>query len=275
MQTLVRLVIGLVFLGAFFYLLEMCAGRRRPFLTLRQGFLTDLTYWLATPFVKVLVRAAMIIPAGLLVVLHLATPAELKAGLYTGFGPLAMQPVWLQAIEIYLLVDLGGYWIHRLFHTGSWWPFHAVHHSSKEVDWFSSVRVHPVNELVDRLVQATPVLLLGFNPTVTLGSAPVLTLYAIFLHANLDWDLGPLRAVVASPVFHRWHHSNEPEARNKNFAGLFPIWDLFYAAGQKTGHIRNRRTDARGVPLPALGPFLDAQKPPRFDKHCFPLGVSI
>jgi sterol desaturase/sphingolipid hydroxylase (fatty acid hydroxylase superfamily) len=85
-----------------------------------------------------------------------------------------------------------------------------------------------VNELVDRLFQATPVLLIGLNPTLTLASAPILTLYAIGLHANLNWDYGPLRGWLASPVFHRWHHSNSQEAINKNFAGLLPVWDILF-----------------------------------------------
>ena len=60
------------------------------------------------------------------------------------------------------------------------------------------------------------------------GIAPVLTLMAILVHANLDWDWGPLRAVVASPRFHRWHHTDEANARDKNFAGLLPLWDILF-----------------------------------------------
>jgi uncharacterized protein YcgI (DUF1989 family) len=37
------------------------------------------------------------------------------------------------------------------------------------------------------MVQVTPVLLMGYNPTVTLSTAPILTFYAIFLHANVNW----------------------------------------------------------------------------------------
>jgi sterol desaturase/sphingolipid hydroxylase (fatty acid hydroxylase superfamily) len=34
--------------------------------------------------------------------------------------------------------------------------------------------------------------------------------------------------VIATPVFHRWHHSRQAEAMDKNFAGLFPIWDILF-----------------------------------------------
>jgi len=46
------------------------------------------------------------------------------------------------------------------------WPFHAVHHSSEDLDWLGSLRVHPVNDFVNKLMQAAPLLLVGFNPTV-------------------------------------------------------------------------------------------------------------
>jgi sterol desaturase/sphingolipid hydroxylase (fatty acid hydroxylase superfamily) len=103
-----------------------------------------------------------------------------------------------------------------------------VHHSSEDLDWLSSVRVHPVNDLVNRLAEVTPLLLLGFNPFVSLSAAPILTFYAIFLHANVDWDFGPLRYVIATPVFHRWHHSKDREAWDKNFAGFFVFWDILF-----------------------------------------------
>lgn len=225
---LLRPLLGLIVFGALFYTVEKIAGRSRPQAVFRKGYLTDLMYFFTAPLMKVVVKGVIIIPAAVLILLHLTTPEEMRSGLYHGYGPLSRQPGWLQALQIYLLVDFFGYWTHRLFHTGKWWPFHAVHHSSEEVDWLASVRVHPVNELVDRLVQATPVLLLGYNPTLTLATAPLLTLYAITLHANVNWDYGPLRAWISSPVFHRWHHSNEPEAKNKNFAGLLPLWDVLF-----------------------------------------------
>jgi sterol desaturase/sphingolipid hydroxylase (fatty acid hydroxylase superfamily) len=56
----------------------------------------------------------------------------------------------------------------------------------------SSIRVHPVNELVGNFCRAVPVLLLGLNPVVTATTAPLLALYAVLLHTNVDWDFGPL-----------------------------------------------------------------------------------
>lgn len=227
--TIMRLLVGLTILSAFFFVVERLLGNGRGRPVLRRGLLTDATYWILTPLVaKPLVRLSILLPIGLLAACGVASLDEFRSRAYSGFGPLSRQPLWLQTIEIYLLVDFLAYWNHRLFHSGRWWPFHAVHHSSEELDWMSSIRVHPVNELVGTLCRATPVLLLGLNPVITATSAPVLTLYAVLLHANVDWDFGPLRGVIASPVFHRWHHSRDRAAIDKNFAGLFPVWDLLF-----------------------------------------------
>ena len=221
-------LIILLALGLVFYLIERVLGNRRRSSVLRGGMWVDATYFFVAAFVKLLPKYLLIVPAFLLIVLELATPEEFRSHTYQGFGPMLEQPRWLQVVEIYILVDFSGYWIHRLFHTGAWWPFHAVHHSSEDLDWLSSVRVHPVNDIIDKVAQATPVLLLGFDPTTTLGTAVFFTLYAIFLHADVDWDFGPLRSVIATPVFHRWHHSKDPQAIDKNFAGLLPLWDILF-----------------------------------------------
>jgi sterol desaturase/sphingolipid hydroxylase (fatty acid hydroxylase superfamily) len=34
--------------------------------------------------------------------------------------------------------------------------------------------------------------------------------------------------LITSPQFHHWHHSNEPEAHNKNFAGELPVLDMLF-----------------------------------------------
>lgn len=230
-KTLLGTAAALLILSVIFFIIERLAGRGRNRVqpVIRRGWFTDVIYLFATGlFTKPLMRLLLFFPAAILAITQVVPAETFNAGLYAGFGPLSRQPVWLQAIEIYVIGDFAGYWTHRLFHRGHWWPFHAVHHSSEDLDWLGSVRVHPVNELVNKLSQAVPLLLMGFNPLVTLSTAPVLTFFAIFIHANVNWDFGPLRYVIATPVFHRWHHSREREAWDKNFAGLLPLWDILF-----------------------------------------------
>jgi sterol desaturase/sphingolipid hydroxylase (fatty acid hydroxylase superfamily) len=230
-QTFLSVLGTLIILSVIFFVIERIAGRGRNRVQpiFRSGWLTDVVYWFATLLLtKPIVRLLLILPIGVLILAEVTSIDLMKMGAYTGYGPLSRQPIWLQVIQIYVLVDFAAYWTHRMFHRGKWWPFHAVHHSSEDLDWMGSLRVHPINDLVIKLTQVTPVLLMGYNPLATLSTAPILTFYAIFLHANVNWDFGPLRCVIATPVFHRWHHSKDREAWDKNFAGLLPIWDILF-----------------------------------------------
>jgi sterol desaturase/sphingolipid hydroxylase (fatty acid hydroxylase superfamily) len=48
------------------------------------------------------------------------------------------------------------------------------------------------------------------------------------IHANLRINFGPFRWFWASPEFHRWHHSTDLEARDKNFSAHLPLFDILF-----------------------------------------------
>jgi sterol desaturase/sphingolipid hydroxylase (fatty acid hydroxylase superfamily) len=225
--TIQGIVIGFIVLLPLFWALQLLRPRDRRLPLLRRGFWTDMAYWAFTPLVtRAITRLSVIIviiPFALLV--YGKVDEQL---LRNGFGPASRLPLWLQAACILILGDFIGYWMHRAFHGARLWRFHAVHHSSVDLDWLSSVRLHPVNDALMRVAGTLPVLALGFAPLAVAGIVPVLTLMAILVHANLDWDWGPLRSVIVSPRFHRWHHTDEQNARDKNFAGLLPVWDILF-----------------------------------------------
>lgn len=225
--TLTGLVVGFAILFVVFRAMDWLRPRERRIPILRRGLATDIAYWLFTPIVTRFVTrvsvAIVLIPFALLIYGTLDHETIMH-----GFGPLSQLPLWLQAIAIMAIGDFFGYWMHRWFHGRKMWNYHAIHHSSADLDWLSSVRVHPVNDAVMRIATTIPVVALGFAPIAVVGIVPILTLMAILVHANLDWDWGPLRSVLVSPRFHRWHHTDEDAARDKNFAGLFPVWDILF-----------------------------------------------
>jgi len=139
-------------------------------------------------------------------------------------------PVWAQAIGIAVLKDFLGYWNHRLFHTVPWlWRFHAVHHSSEQLYWFSATREHPFEQIVGKMVTVLPLYLMGFPLTVLGPFTGIWVIYLMFLHSNTRCSFGPIvRYLVVSPTFHRWHHSNDEHILDKNFATLFPVWDFIF-----------------------------------------------
>lgn len=227
MRALIGPSLSFLVLAIIFAFLERGGPGTPPGPWRRPGFGVDLLYWLLTPLVtRALSRTT--IALGVIAAFALAgAPVDWDA-VRAGFGPLARQPPWLQAVEIVILSDFIGYWLHRWFHQGPLWAFHAVHHSSSRLDWLASVRVHPVNDILARFVQAAVVLSLGFAPLAVAGALPALTLYAILIHADVPWNWGPLRHVIASPVYHRWHHTRAEAGGTRNFAGLLPLWDHLF-----------------------------------------------
>ena len=192
----------------------------------RRGWFLDVIYWFFTTLItKPISRIAVAI---VLFPVLLLSGAGSFENLLQGFGPLSQQSQLGQALQMIILIDFIGYWLHRGFHGRRFWPFHAIHHSSIDLDWLSAARVHPVNDIVNKAVQATIVVALGYSPPPLGGALPFFTFYAILQHANVSWDFGPLRKILASPRFHRWHHTSAEEGRDKNFAGLLPVWDILF-----------------------------------------------
>ena len=225
------LIAALGVLSLVFGLVEWRWPSLRGQKRIRCGFFTDVAWWLFTPTAGKLFSGVFVVMVSLSLARILGLPITVDhlKGLAERDTAIGRQPVAVQLVEFLLLADLLAYWQHRAFHSFErLWRIHAVHHSSTELDWLSAVRVHPLNEALSNTAIAAPLILLGFSPVTLAAYLPFLTFYAITLHANVDWDMGPLRYVISSPAFHRWHHSAEEEALNKNFAGLFPVLDWLF-----------------------------------------------
>jgi sterol desaturase/sphingolipid hydroxylase (fatty acid hydroxylase superfamily) len=137
------------------------------------------------------------------------------------------QPLWLQTVEIIVLADIGYYLAHRAFHTVPFlWKFHAIHHSIEEMDWLATHRVHPVDQIVTAAISLIPVYAAGFSGSAVALFAVCYQVHAVLIHSNIRLDFGPLKWIFASPRFHHWHHANEPQAYDKNFAAQLAIIDV-------------------------------------------------
>ena len=90
---------------------------------------------------------------------------------------------------------------------------------------------------------------------------PFTTFHSAFVHANLNWTLGPFKYVLATPVFHRWHHTSQEEGGNTNFAGTFPLWDILFGTYRMP---ENQLPDNYGVDEQACRPKSADNWPIRF-----------
>jgi sterol desaturase/sphingolipid hydroxylase (fatty acid hydroxylase superfamily) len=139
------------------------------------------------------------------------------------------QPFVFQFAGILLLTDLTQYWIHRLFHVvPALWRFHAIHHSAETMDWLAGSRLHLVDVAVTRGLTYVPVYILGFAEAPLFAYVTFVSIQATFIHANVRFEFGPLRWILATPQFHHWHHGAERDAIDKNFAVHLPMLDWLF-----------------------------------------------
>jgi sterol desaturase/sphingolipid hydroxylase (fatty acid hydroxylase superfamily) len=191
----------------------------------KRGLVTDLCYWI---FVPIFTRYLRIGVTVLLTIwlFHINDGLKIAEFYEHGHGPLSRLPFWMQAIGYLVITDFVLYWIHRGFHRGFLWKYHAVHHAPEDLEWISASRFHPVNLALGTGLVDVIALLCGVTPDIFLVIGPFNIITSCMVHANLDWTFGPLRHVFVSPVFHRWHHARA--VCDKNSASTFSLWDVMF-----------------------------------------------
>jgi sterol desaturase/sphingolipid hydroxylase (fatty acid hydroxylase superfamily) len=243
-QTMLKLVPITIALGvAFAFLTHWSACNPGQPWWRKREIVTDLLYWFLIPLASRFVRIGlMVVGAAYLYNIH---GAEALMQFYDdGFGPLARLPLWAQALLFLIVSDFLLYWVHRGFHRPAMWKYHAVHHSSEDLDWISAARFHPVNIFLGTVLVDVGLLLAGTSPNAMLLVGPFTTATSALVHANLNWTFGPFKYVLSSPVFHRWHHTAADRGGSSNFAGTFPIWDLMFGTFYMP---KNEMPDAYGI----------------------------
>jgi sterol desaturase/sphingolipid hydroxylase (fatty acid hydroxylase superfamily) len=193
----------------------------------KRDLVTDLCYWFFIPVIARYLRIGLLI-AGAALLFGITTADGLIAFYDNGHGPLAAFPLGVQMILFLIGEDIILYWTHRMFHGARMWKYHAVHHSSEELEWISAARFHPINLFLGSVLADVVMLIAGISPNVFVVLGPLTIAHSAFVHANLDWTLGPFKYVIAGPVFHRWHHTAPDRGGEKNFAATFPILDVIF-----------------------------------------------
>ncbi|HXV93789.1 MAG TPA: sterol desaturase family protein [Pseudonocardia sp.] len=153
-------------------------------------------------------------------------------------------PVWVQFVVLLLLSDLANYAAHRALHeVPVLWRLHSVHHSSPELDWLSTSRGHPLDQIVNVTALTLPLYALGASVSFSVVFLAFTFFYPFLAHANTRITLRPLSPVFVTPAFHHWHHAHEPEAVNKNYGAIFSFWDRIFGSW----YLPDRMPSAYGI----------------------------
>jgi len=160
-------------------------------------------------------------------------------------------PFAVAVLLILLVADLVQYWAHRAYHeVPLLWRIHAVHHSAKSMDWLAGSRQHILELLITRTLVLAPIFVLGFSKEVIDTYIVIVGFQAVFNHANVSVRLGPLRYLIVTPNFHHWHHSQDQEALDRNYAAHFAFLDYLFGTAVKSTRLWPERYGVLGDYVP-------------------------
>ena len=129
-------------------------------------------------------------------------------------------------VILFFAVDFLYYAYHRASHRVNFlWAGHVVHHSSEEYNFSVALRQSWFGQQLTEWIFFLPLALAGFPPPMFLLVITLNTLYQFFIHTRLVGRLGPLEWFMNTPSHHRVHHGINPQYIDKNYAGVFIIWD--------------------------------------------------
>lgn len=148
--------------------------------------------------------------------------------LYDNYRFYAIPNNILSGIVLLFLFDFCFYWAHRLGHeVNIFWAGHIVHHSSEEYNLTVALRQPWFYSLMSFFL-FFPLALMGFSKELFIIIGAIDILYQFWIHTKLIGKLGFLEYFLNTPSHHRVHHGINPQYVDKNYAGMFIIWDKMF-----------------------------------------------
>lgn len=142
--------------------------------------------------------------------------------------PLDTLPGLLGWTAGFLAVDLAFYWSHRKSHeVNLLWAGHVVHHSSEEYNLTVALRQSSLHGLFT-WVFYLPLAVLGMPWEIFVACYGLNLVYQFWIHTREVGRLGPLEWFMNTPSHHRVHHGVNPHYQDRNYAGVFILWDRLF-----------------------------------------------
>jgi sterol desaturase/sphingolipid hydroxylase (fatty acid hydroxylase superfamily) len=133
--------------------------------------------------------------------------------------------VWVSGLFFY---DFLYYWFHRGGHRiALMWAAHAVHHQSEDYNLSTALR-QTGSGWICSWVFFLPMALAGYPPFVYGTIAIIDLLYQYWVHTQQVGKLGWFDRWFCSPSNHRVHHAVNDEYLDRNYGGIFIVWDRLF-----------------------------------------------
>ena len=132
----------------------------------------------------------------------------------------------------FVLDDLAYYAFHRSAHRVRWfWAAHVNHHSSQHYNLSTALRQTWTGFIAISFVFRLPLLLVGFAPAMIVFVAALNLIYQFWIHTEVIGRMPRwVEAVMNTPSHHRVHHAVNPGYLDRNYAGVFIVWDRLFGS---------------------------------------------
>ena len=163
---------------------------------------------------------------------------------------------WWAFALCFVLDDLAYYAFHRSAHRVRWfWASHVIHHSSQHYNLSTALRQTWTGFFSLGFLFRMPLFLIGFPPAMVFFCAGLNLIYQFWIHTELVGRMPRwFEAVMNTPSHHRVHHAVNPRYLDRNYAGVFIIWDRLFGTFEAE---RDEDRPRYGIvkALPTLNPF--------------------
>ena len=157
-------------------------------------------------------------------------------------------------IFAFILYDFLYYWMHRIHHEFKLlWATHVVHHHGEEFNLSTALRQTSTGFLW-KWIFFLPILLVGIPSSVFVAVGGLNLIYQFWVHTEHIGKMGWYEKIFITPSNHRIHHAKNPEYIDRNYGGVFILWDRLF------GTYCEERDDLKPiygtvVPLQSWNPF--------------------
>ena len=142
---------------------------------------------------------------------------------------------WWVWLALLFAEDFCYYWFHRVHHEcRAGWAAHVNHHSSEHYNLAVALRQSWTTPMTG-MVFWWPLALLGFHPLMIVVQHAISLIYQFWIHTQTIGRLGPLEWVMNTPSHHRVHHGTNPQYIDRNYGGIFIVWDRLFGTFEPEG----------------------------------------
>lgn len=161
-------------------------------------------------------------------IFELAAPLRESLNYSSLFGQNWLGTAWWVWALCIIADDFNFYWHHRFAHTVRvLWAAHIPHHSSEYFNFGTSFR-NSWTIFFFKPVYWLWMPLIGFHPIMVLMALSINSVYQFTLHSLSVPHLGWYEKIFNTPQLHQIHHSKNFSYMDKNFGGIFIIWDKLF-----------------------------------------------